>query len=174
MKFKSVTIMKDRAIIIRSISFILVVLLTQCKPIKTELSEDSFMDPPTENRSLALWTWMKGYVDTAKMVYELKEMKDKGMRGAIIWDIGALADPSNMIPVGPAFLGHESLEYISLALKTTGRLGLDLGLAVSSSWNAGGEWIDSCDASMQLLCSSQVVEGPGNISVGKTYKLVRY
>jgi len=162
MKFKSVTIMKDRAIIIRSISFILVVLLTQCKPIKTELSEDSFMDPPTENRSLALWTWMKGYVDTAKMVYELEEMKDKGMRGAIIWDMGALADPSNMIPVGPAFLGPESLEYISLALKTTGSLGLDLGLAVSSSWNAGGEWIDSCDASMQLLCSSQVVEGPGN------------
>lgn len=27
------------------------------------------MDTPTENRSLALWTWMKGYVDTAKMVY---------------------------------------------------------------------------------------------------------
>lgn len=125
------------------------------------MSEECFSDPPVENRALALWTWMNGYIDTAKLMYELEEMKEKGMRGVIIWDIGSLADPDKIIPEGPSFLGPESLEYISLALKTSGRLGLDLGMVASSSWNAGGEWVLPEDASMQLLCTSQIVEGPG-------------
>lgn len=122
--------------------------------------EQAFLHPAVENRPLALWPWLNGFVDTAQLVYELEEMKDKGMRGAVIWDIGALADPDKMIPAGPAFLGDQSLEYISLALRTADRLGLDLGLVASSSWNAGGPWVDSTDASMQLLSTSQVVEGP--------------
>jgi len=136
-------------------------LITQCKPVKTELSEDEFQDPSKDYRAMALWTWMNGYVDTAKLVFELEEMKDKGMRGVLIWDIGSLADPGNIIPEGPAFLGPESLQYISLALETTGRLGLDLGMVASSSWNAGGEWVLPEDASMQILCTSKIVEGPG-------------
>ena len=39
---------------------------------------------------------------------------------------------------------------MSLALKTSGELGLDLGMVASSSWNAGGEWVDEADADMQL------------------------
>jgi hypothetical protein len=30
---------------------------------------------------MALWTWLNGHVDTVKLVYELEEMKDKGLRG---------------------------------------------------------------------------------------------
>ena len=142
-------------------SVVLIVLLfSQCRRTTGELSPESFLNPPSENRPLALWTWMNGYVDTSKMVFELNEMKDKGMRGALIWDIGSLADPGKIIPEGPAFLGPESLEYMSLALKTSGELGLDLGMVASSSWNAGGEWVRMEDASMQLLCTSQILEGP--------------
>ncbi len=137
-----------------------ILLFSQCRTTNSELSANNFLNPSTENRPLALWTWMNGYVDTAKLVYELNEMKDKGMRGALIWDIGSLADPGKIIPEGPAFLGSESLEYISLALKTSGELGLDLGMVASSSWNAGGEWVQESDASMQLLCTTQMVEGP--------------
>src|SRR5690349_2427267 len=95
------------------------------------LSEESFKNPPLENRPLALWAWLNGYVDTTKMVYELEQMKDKGMRGAFIWDVGAISDPEKMVPAGPAFLESQSLGYISLALKTGKRLGLDLGLFAS-------------------------------------------
>jgi hypothetical protein len=52
------------------------------------------------------------------------------------------------------------LEHISLALKTAGKIGLDLGMVASSSWNAGGEWITEKDASKQILCTSQIVMGP--------------
>ena len=33
-------------------------------------------------------------------------------------------------------------------------------MVTSSSWNAGGPWIDKADASKQLLTTSQVVKGP--------------
>jgi hypothetical protein len=160
-------------------------LLTQCntKTPSESLLEEGFLNPSKENRALALWPWLNGFVDTTKLVYELEQMEDKGMRGAVVWDIGSLADPEKIIPEGPAFLGKESLKYFSVALKTTKRLGLDLGMVASSSWNAGGDWIDKADASMQLLSTSSIVEGPSTkkITIGipkshkgeaKTYSLI--
>ena len=139
------------------------ILLTRCNTkVETptqSLLEKGFIDPSTENRPMALWPWLNGFVDTTKMVYELEEMKDKGMRGVLIWDLGALINPEKTIPEGPAFLGEESLGYIKLALNTSNELGLDLGLVAASSWNSGGPWVDSTDASMQLLHTSQIVQG---------------
>ena len=142
-------------------------LLMQCDtkpPVKGKLEED-FINPPTESRPLAFWDWLNGDVDTARMVYELEEMKDKGMQGVLIWDVGALLDPGKMIPAGPAFLGEKSLEYMALALKKAGQLGLNLGLISASSWNAGGDWIEEADASKELLCTSQVVTGPARKTI---------
>ena len=150
---------------------IIVVLLFQAnsKTPSFEKLEDSFMNPPVDSRPLAFWDWLNGYVDTVKMVYELEEMKNKGMQGAFIWDIGALSDPGKMIPAGPAFLGDQSVGYMSLALKTAKRLNLNLGLFASSSWNAGGSWMGDADASKELLTAKQVVSGPSNqkIVIGK-------
>lgn len=148
--------------------FVSLFLFIQCKQPETGISSEDFMNPPVENRPLAYWAWLNGYVDTSKMVYELEEMKEKGMQGAFIWDVGAMIDPENIIPAGPAFLGDESLEYISMALDTAERLGLNLGLIASSSWNAGGPWIEEADGSMQLLSTRIIVEGPSNdqITIG--------
>jgi len=152
------------------------ILLTQCENQGNVLSEDHFVNPPIENRPLAFWDWLNGYVDTARMVYELEEMKDKGMQGAFIWDVGeyTYGGQEKTIPVGPRFLGDESLEYIRVALNTGQRLGLNLGMIASSSWNAGGDWIENEDASMELLNSTQIVTGPSNkkITIGKPDSLV--
>ena len=152
-----------------TVTLITAFLLTQCKKPGNRQLEDGFANPTIENRPLAFWPWLNGYVDTAKMVYELKEMKDKGMQGAFIWDVGALSDPEKIIPAGPAFLGEKSLGYISLALKTGGRLGLNLGMIASSSWNAGGAWIEEKDASKEMLSVNQIVTGPSKkkIIIGK-------
>lgn len=130
------------------------------KPVVTDELEENFINPPVTSRPLAFWDWLNGYVDTAKMVYELEQMKEKGMQGAFIWDVGALSDPSKMIPAGPSFLGDTSAGYMSLALKTAKRLNLNLGLFASSSWNAGGPWMKEEDASKELLSSRQTVTGP--------------
>ena len=148
----------------------LVFPLSQCKtetPTRGNLESD-FLNPPTENRPLAFWDWLNGYVDTTKMAYELNEMKAKGMQGAFIWDVGALSDPKKMIPAGPPFLGEKSLEAIARALKTAAKLGLNLGMITSSSWNAGGDWIGDEDAAKELLCVNQSVEGPSvkKITIG--------
>ena len=165
--------MQERIFILKAKSFIPVIFLittllfTQChtKSPSDEKLEDNFMNPPIYSRPMAYWPWLNGFVDTSKLVYELKQMKDKGMRGALIWDVGALADRDRMIPAGPAFLGKESLEYISLAMKTGKKLGLDLGLVISSSWNAGGPWVDKADASQKLVSTSQIIKGPSKSKI---------
>lgn len=130
------------------------------------LSEEIFRNPSSDYRPLALWTWMNGHIDSVKLIYELEQMKDKGLRGAIIWDIGALINPEEMIPKGPAFLGPESLESIASALATSHELGLDLGISSASSWNSGGEWVPVEDGSKELLMTSEWLEGPASSRPG--------
>jgi len=158
--------------------FTILFLFTQCNiqtPTRGKL-EEGFIKPPIETRPLAFWDWLNGYVDTAKLVFELEEMKDKGMQGAFIWDIGEYTyeGETASIPVGPRFLGDESLEYIRIALETGHRLGLNLGMIASSSWNAGGDWIEKEDASMELLNSTQIITGPSKkkITIEKPDSLV--
>ncbi|MCX6224459.1 MAG: hypothetical protein NTV01_06865, partial [Bacteroidia bacterium] len=106
----------------RVIFYLLVVYsLAGCKAEKPVaafplLSEDLFRNPPIQARPGVLWPWLNGYVDRKQLTYELEQMKAKGLRGPIIWDIGSLADPLKMIPAGPAFLGQESLKSIHLVM----------------------------------------------------------
>lgn len=134
--------------------------LALCGLAQAALSPEEFRNPPMEARPSALWTWLNGYVDHKQITHELEEMKAKGMRGAVIWDLGSIADPQKIIPAGPAFLGPESLKSIHHAMDEAQRLGLDLGLVASSSWNAGGTWITPDDGSKALLWSELKVEGP--------------
>jgi hypothetical protein len=145
--------------------FIAIILVTGCtqnRPLlpATGLSEQRFANPPLEARPGALWPWLNGYVKPQQITKELEEMKAKGMRGAIIWDIGSLSDPEKIIPAGPAFFGKESLETINHAIDEATRLGLELGLFASSSWNAGGSWISPENASKELKWSSFNIKGP--------------
>ena len=125
------------------------------------LSEKDFFDPPLAARPSVLWAWLNGFVDRDQLTRELEELKAKGFGGAIIWDVGSLADPQKIIPAGPAFLGPESVADISHAIDQADRLGLELGLFASSSWNAGGTWIKPANASRRLLCRQVEVRGPG-------------
>src|SRR5512139_3759404 len=127
------------------------------------LSERDFFDPPLSARPSVLWAWLNGFVDRGQLTRELEELKAKGFGGAIVWDVGSLADPKKIIPAGPAFLGPESVASISHAIDEAGRLGLELGLFASSSWNAGGAWIKPENASRQLLCREIEVQGPGRV-----------
>lgn len=139
-------------------------VLISASPARAALSEEDFRNPPIQARPSALWTWLNGYVDEKQITRELEEMKAKGMRGAIIWDLGSISDPQKLIPVGPAFLGPESLKSIHHAMDEAERLGLELGMVAASSWNSGGPWITPDDASKKLLWSEVTVEGPREFS----------
>lgn len=133
-------------------------------PLEDTVSVQEFINPPLSARAGGYWPWLNGNVDLKQITRELEEIKQNGMRCLEIWDIGSLADPEGMIPPGPAFLGEESLEAISHAIDEADRLGLELGMIASSSWNAGGAWIGNEHASKQFDSSEVVVTGPSRFS----------
>jgi hypothetical protein len=133
-------------------------------PAAMNLSEEDFRNPPLAARPSALWAWLNGHVDHAQLTRELEEMKAKGMRGAIIWDVGSIINPEKTIPAGPPFLGPESLAAIHHVMDECTRLGLETGLFASSSWNAGGPWITPPDSGKELRWSEVKVTGPAEFS----------
>lgn len=143
---------------------VVVTLFIAASPLHGEFSKETFRNPPIEARPSALWTWLNGHVDLNQITLELEEMKAKGMRGAIIWDLGAIADPGKIIPEGQAFFGSESIKAIHHTMDEAERLGLEIGLVGSSSWNSGGTWITPENGSKVLLHSELKVEGPREFS----------
>lgn len=138
---------------------------TALTPLHAELSKETFLDPPLKARPSALWTWMNAHVDRDQLTFELEEMKDKGMRGAIIWDMGALIDPDKIIPHGPPFLGPESVASIHHVIDEADRLGLEMGISAASSWNAGGPWVSPSDGCQTVAWASLSIAGPKDISI---------
>ncbi len=139
-------------------------ILLTASTLDAQFSPESFRNPPIEARPSALWTWLNGHVDLKQITRELEEMKAKGMRGAIIWDLGSIADPQKIIPEGQAFFGSESIKAIHHVMEEAERLELEIGLVGSSSWNSGGTWITPENGSKVLLCSELKVDGPREFS----------
>ena len=122
-----------------------------------------FRDPPPAARPHAYWCWLDGYAKPDHFAYELAEMKAKGLSGVYLFDVGA-RDPDDVIPAGPAFMGPESVRAIAHAVREATRIGIDVGLVTSSSWNAGGSWVTPEHAAMGLYQSQIVCEGPAKLS----------
>jgi hypothetical protein len=75
------------------------------------------------------------------------------MGGFDIWDVGTTIDVAKLVPDGPPFLSDASLQGIRHAVEEGDRLGLEIGLISSSSWNAGGTWINR--SMVQWDCSER-------------------
>ncbi|MDZ7739458.1 MAG: glycosyl hydrolase [Bacteroidales bacterium] len=121
---------------------------------------ESFMDPPDVARPGAFWCWLNGNMTKESITRDLKEMSEKGMRRAEIWDVAAVHNPDNYIPAGPAFFSDESVDLIKHALSEGKKYGIRIGMVGSSGWNAGGEWVEPEWASKALYHSDLTVQGP--------------
>jgi len=150
---------------------VLTFILLYCNPNKRQNNlrnsgitlEEGFQDPPLIARPRAYWAWINGNVNLERLTYELEEYKSKGFGGLDIFDIGAV-DPNRVVPDGNRFLGQESTEAIVFAIKEAKRLGLEMGLIASSSWNAGGTWVTPEYAAMLLYKSEVTTIGPAEFS----------
>jgi hypothetical protein len=103
------------------------------------------------------WWWLNGNMDTVRMKEELAALKKAGIGGVDIFEIGFR--PEGVMPAGPAFMGDSSLRAIGAAIREANRLGLEVGLNLSSSWNAGGSWTKPNHAAKTLYFSSVKVKG---------------
>ena len=120
---------------------------------------EGFRSPPLPARPSVYWAWVNGLTNKERMAVELEKMKAKGIGGVYIFDIGA-RDPQGIVPTGPAFMGPESLDAIGHAVREATRLGMEVGLVTSSSWNCGGPWVPPKYASMGLYHCQVPVTGP--------------
>lgn len=123
--------------------------------------QQGFMKPPVQARPKVYWWWLNGNVNTVRLKEELIAMKKAGIGGVEIFDIGVKdgQNPNNMIPAGPPFMGEESLQSLKFAINEAGKLGLEVDLSLSSSWNAGGSWIKPETAAKTLYSSKVIVKG---------------
>lgn len=121
---------------------------------KAQLLKD-FKNPPNQARPKVYWWWLNGYTDPIRMKEELRAIKKAGLGGVDIFEIGLppASDPHQIIPVGPAFMGDSSLKAIKFAIEEAGKLGLEVGLNLASSWNAGGSWVSPKHAAKTLYFS---------------------
>ncbi|MBN1387566.1 MAG: hypothetical protein JW965_03920 [Bacteroidales bacterium] len=121
-----------------------------------------FLKPPREYRPGAFWCWLNGNITREAITRDLREMSEKGMGRAEIWDVAAMHNPDNFIPSGPAFLSDSSVALMKHAFSEGEKYGIKIGMVGSSGWNAGGPWVDPSWASKALYFSEIILEGPVN------------
>jgi hypothetical protein len=125
----------------------------------SERLHEVFRNPPPEARPRGYWVWPHGNFDYSTLRQELAAFAEKGLGGVDIFDLG-VSDEKDVIPPGPGFMSAEQVDAIGFAVEEAGRLGLEMGLIVSSSWNAGGSWTPAEQASMNLVAWEETVTGP--------------
>ena len=130
------------------------------KDISMEELSAEFMDPPAYARPGAFWCWLNGNMSREAISRDLREMSEKGMGSAGIWDVAAVNNPDNYIPAGPAFLSDSSVAMIRYALGEGKKYGIKIGMVGSSGWNAGGTWVEPDWASKALFYSELKIKGP--------------
>lgn len=133
--------------ILFSLSLVVICMfIGSCKPSEVSINsyeavKEAFLNPPSEARPKVYWWCLNGNIDTLTVKEELMAMKEIGITGFDLFEIGANVQDSLLIPAGPAFMSDASLQLIKYAVHEAGELGLTVGISLSSSWNAGGSWV---------------------------------
>jgi hypothetical protein len=136
------------------------VLLAALPVLHADSLEEGFRNPPMRARPSIYYLLLNGYVNREYVDQELEAYKKAGVGGLCVFDMGARGAPGTVPPAGPAFLGAESVADLAHIIRTAGRLGMDVSLSVTSSWDMGGSWVQPEDGSMTLVNSELGVDGP--------------
>jgi len=152
--------------------FIQLFLLVGCNNTGNDIENVSieeltaeFKAPPDYSRPGAFWCWLNGNMTREAISRDLREMSEKGMGRAEIWDVAAVNNPDDYIPAGPAFLSDSSVAMIKYALDEGKKYGIKIGMIGSSGWNAGGTWVEPEWASKALYYSTLKINGPVKKSI---------
>ena len=121
-----------------------------------------FQNPPASAKPKVYWWCLNGNIDTVRAKEELLAMKNAGIGGFDFFEIGARRGDT-MIKPGPAFLSDESLKIIKFVVDEAGKLGLEMGFNVASSWNAGGSWTLPKNAGKSLYHSKLKIAGGSGV-----------
>jgi len=146
-------------VIIPTIIIAVFLSMNYCTSPENELSKE-FLNPAVSYRPGAFWCWLNGNMSREAISRDLREMSEKGMGRAEIWDVAAVNNPDGYIPAGPAFLSDSSVAMIKYALDEGEKYNIKIGMIGSSGWNAGGTWVKPEWASKALYYSILMIRGP--------------
>jgi hypothetical protein len=162
MKFKKVIIF---------ISFIFVFFSCSNDLIlrSTHELEKSFISPPREARPNVMWWWLNSNINKDGITRDLEEMKRQGIGGALIFDAAPVDrwQPKNVepAPIGPPFMSEKWRDLFRHAIKEADRLDLELGVSLTSGFNAGGPWVTPEYGQQELVWSEFIINGPTHSSI---------
>ena len=152
-----------------SFTFLLlpIFLFTGCLKISSTSNNDAsleknFMFPPNEARPNVMWWWLNSYVTEEGITRDLEEMKKQGIGGALIFDAAPVDrwKPKDVAPapVGPPFMSERWRQLFRHAIKEADRLDIELGVSITSGFNAGGPWVTPEYGQQEIVWSEMTVD----------------
>jgi len=129
--------------------------------VKSSL-EHNFLSPPGGARPHVMWWWLNSYISEEGITRDLEEMKKQGIGGALIFDAAPVDrwKPKDVepAPVGPPFLSDRWRQLFRHAIREADRLGIELGVSITSGFNAGGPWVTPEYGQQEIVWSEMIVD----------------
>ena len=110
----------------------------------TELTSDSFREPPSTDRPWVRWNWPPAAVTIPQLEGELEQMAAAGIRGV---EIGQGGNPTN--------------EQLTAILTKANALGITVGIKYSGGAPITGTWENTRDYTRTTLNNSRTIVGAG-------------
>lgn len=118
---------------------------------------ENFKIPPSENNPYTWWHWINGNITKDGITKDLEWMKEVGIKGAIIFNVGMMDDE---IHRAVKFRSDEWWSMVEHAEKEADRLDLELGIHNCDGWShSGGPWITPEESMKQITYNEIFVSG---------------
>lgn len=144
----------------RKAAWLLWLLVLAAGAARSASLAEGFRNPPPEARPSTYFLLLNGYLNRASVEQELAEYQRAGVSGICLFDMGARGDARHVPPAGPPFLSRDSVDDLAHVIRAAGKLGMEVSLSVTSSWDLGGSWVKPEDGSMTLRMSRVELNGP--------------
>ncbi|AWI09583.1 glycosyl hydrolase [Ereboglobus luteus] len=136
---------------------------TVCAAPAASVLEQGFVRPPDAAKPSTYWWWFNSNVNKTGITRDLEEFRAKGIGGVVLIN-STIGFGTRPIPQGPAFLSPEWRELFRHAMREAQRLGIEVGINLSTGWCMGGPWIKPEDSGRWFLQSTLSVTGPKKFS----------
>lgn len=114
-----------------------------------------FNNPDHRAKPWVFWNWMGGSISREGITADLQAMRDVGIGGVIMFNIGIL------VPEGDIqYRSKEWLDMVKYAAKTAKEYDIDFTMFNSDGWStSGGPWVTKENAMKKLVFSEIQIEG---------------
>ena len=138
------------------LNLISVVAGVQPSAVEASPLQAEFSNPPLSSRPFTWWHWINGNITKDGITRDLEWMKDFGLGGAIVFNVGMLPDE---LPRKVPFGTEPWWGMVDHAIAEADRLGLKLGFHNCDGWShSGGPWMTPEQSMKKLVWTERFVQ----------------